>query len=89
LETKAFVRQRIEAINGVSRTWFEWSGAERAEARLLVVEVDFDTDPNAPNFRRMVLEAIEEVLSNSLQDNLHIEDERPVLVDGLRIVPRH
>jgi hypothetical protein len=55
----------------------------------LVVEVDFDTDPNAPNFRGRVLEAIEEVLSDSLQDNLHIEDERPVLVDGLRIVPRH
>lgn len=37
------------------RTWFEWSNATLPDEVTLVVEVEFDTDPNAPDFRRDVI----------------------------------
>ena len=42
----ASVRQHIEKIAGVSRTWFEWSLENSTWSKTLVVEVEFATDPN-------------------------------------------
>jgi hypothetical protein len=46
----AAVRQHLEKIDGVSRTWFEWTLNGSEQLKTLVVEVDFDTDPNSPQF---------------------------------------
>ncbi|QGM96157.1 hypothetical protein [Methylocystis parvus] len=84
---KTSIRQRVEAIKGVTRTWFEWTSAEQTESKLLVVEVDFDTDPNAPDYRGKTVSAIGETFDEVLAEGLHPEDDHPVLVSGLRIVP--
>jgi hypothetical protein len=70
--SKAIVRQHLEKIDGVSRTWFEWSfdaGAHRIKT--LVVEVNSDTDPTSSEFRENVLNAIEETegCTNRRNDN--------------------
>lgn len=55
----------------------------------LVVEVDFDTDPNAPGFRRDVVDAINQALAVARQEDLHVdENEAPLFITKLRIVPR-
>ena len=41
---KAIVRERVEKIDGVSRTWFEWLSRDSTMAKTLVVEIEFDTD---------------------------------------------
>ena len=80
--SNAVVRQHIERIDGVSRTWFEWTLGEHGLEKTLVVEVDFDTDPNNEEHRGNVLDAIEgtakEVLAN----------ETTMAVSHLRIVPK-
>ncbi|WP_442756584.1 hypothetical protein ACNHKD_08275 [Methylocystis sp. JAN1] len=87
MEYKTSIRQRIEAINGVKRTWFEWTSAERTDAKLLVVEVDFDTDPNSAGYSDRAIAAIGQAYEDVLQEGL--QDNRPVLVSGIRIVPMH
>jgi hypothetical protein len=79
---KAIVRQHIEKIDGVSRTWFEWSLEEDDLVKTLVVEVDFDTDPNAPGFRQNVLGAIEDTATTV------VAEETTMVVSHLRIVPK-
>jgi hypothetical protein len=85
--SKTSIRQRVETIEGVVRTWFEWTSSERADSKLLVVEVDFDTDPNAPNYSERTIQAIGITYNEVLQEGLHLEDDHPVLVSGIRIVP--
>jgi hypothetical protein len=58
-ENKSVLRQRVEQIDGVSRAWFEWILEDSMMAKILVVEVEFDTDPSGPRFRQSVLDAIE------------------------------
>jgi hypothetical protein len=85
---KSTVRRRIEALPFVTRTWFEWASAELPDEVTLVVEVGFDTDPNAPDFRRDVIEAIVRALEDAKQEELHIEEgEVPTFIIGLRILP--
>jgi hypothetical protein len=79
---KAIVRQHIEKIDGVSRTWFEWSLEEDDLLKTLVVEVDFDTDPNAPGFRQNVLDAIEDTAVTV------VGEETTMVVSHLRIIPK-
>lgn len=88
MENKTSIRQRVESINGVVRTWFEWTSAERPDSKLLVVEVDFDTDPNAPDYKQKTISAIGETYKEVLLEGL-LEDRFPVLVSGIRIVPAH
>ena len=81
--TKAIVRQRIEDIVGVSRTWFEWDYDEQAgPLTMLVVEVEFDTDPNDPSFRQDVLDEIEETAEAVLAEGT------TMVISGLRVVPK-
>jgi hypothetical protein len=85
--SKTSMRQRLEAIEGVTRTYFQWTSAERSESKIVFVEVDFDTDPNAPSYREGVIALIGLTYKEVLQEGLHPEDDHPVLVSGLRIVP--
>ena len=76
------LRQHVEKIDGVSRTWFEWILEDSMLAKILVVEVESDTDPGNPGFRRSVLEAIENTTMEISQD------ETTAVVGHLRIVPK-
>jgi hypothetical protein len=81
--TKAIVRQRIEDIAGVSRTWFEWDyDVQAGSLTMLVVEVEFDTDPNDPSFRQDVLDEIEETAEAVLAEGT------TMVISGLRVVPK-
>jgi hypothetical protein len=81
-DVKAIVRQHVERIDGVTRTWFEWSREEEALVKTLVVEVAFDTDPNSPQHRPNVLDAIEDTVIEVLRN------ETTMAVTHLKIVPR-
>jgi hypothetical protein len=53
---KAGVRDAVEKVEGVTRSWFEWSLSKDVFTNMLVVEVDWDTDPNGGGwipFRRL------------------------------------
>jgi hypothetical protein len=79
--TKAIVRQHIERIDGVSRTWFEWDSEGPDMLKTLVVEVNFDTDPNDDEFREGVIDAIKQTASEVLRN------ETTMVVSNLKIVP--
>lgn len=79
---KAIVRQRVERLECVSRTWFECESGKFGLEKTLVVEVDFDTDPNSPNCRPNALDAIEETVKTVLTE------QTTMIVSNLRIVPR-
>jgi hypothetical protein len=79
---KSILRQRVEEIDGVSRAWFEWILEDSMMGKILVVEVEFDTDPSDPRFRQSVLDAIENTIME-LSKN-----ETTAIVGHLRIVPK-
>jgi hypothetical protein len=81
-EGKSVLRQRVEQIDGVSRAWFEWILEDSTMAKILVVEVEFDTDPDGPRFRQSVLDAIENT-TMELSKN-----DTTAIVGHLRIVPK-
>jgi hypothetical protein len=77
----AIVRQHVERISGVERTWFEWSLEDEELVKILVVEVNFDTDPNSHEFRKNVIDAIEDTFTTVLAQ------ETTMVVSHLRIIP--
>jgi hypothetical protein len=79
---KAIVRQHVEKIDGVSRSWFEWAFEPSTSVKTLVVEVEFDTDPNSSQFRESVLDAIRDTVAGVLRD------ETTMTVSHLKIVPK-
>jgi hypothetical protein len=81
-ETKARVRQHLERIERVSRTWFEWTAEKSKLVKTLVVEVDFDTDPNSPRFKGNVLDGIRSTAKDVLKN------ESSMVVSHLRIIPK-
>jgi hypothetical protein len=50
--------------------------------KVLVVEVDFDTDPNAAGFRQKVINAISSTTDDVLQN------ETSIAIDQLQIIPK-
>ena len=82
LPGKAIVRQHLEKIEGVSRTWFELNLEDSVLVKTLVVEVEFDTDPNDPQYQQNVLDA---VLDTAFGVQEH---ETTMIVTHLKIVPR-
>ena len=82
VDGKAIVRKHVERIDGVSRTWFEWTSRDSTMAKTLVVEVEFDTDPNNESFRQSVLDAIHETVDAVLKN------ETTMTVSRLKIVPK-
>ncbi len=75
-------RHHIEKIEGVSRTWFEWDIEGKNFTKSLVVEVDFDTDPNSPKFRQSAMDAIVDSANGDLKN------ENTMIVSRIRIVPK-
>jgi hypothetical protein len=73
---KAIVRERVEKIDGVSRTWFEWLSRYSTMAKTLVVEIGYDTDPNNDRFRQSVVDAIYEDRRRRSQRRNH-DDNQP------------
>jgi hypothetical protein len=66
--SKAIVRSHPERIDGVSRTWFEWVDEGADLVKVLVAEVDFDTDPNSTEFQQSVIDAIKDTAHGVLRD---------------------
>ena len=81
-EGKAVVRLHIEKIEGVVGTWFEMNSNAGPGMKTLVVEVNFDTDPNAPDYRQDVLDAIEGTAKDVLAY------QATLTVGNLKIVPK-
>ena len=78
----AIVRRRLSQIEGVTRTWFEWGWENSMLTKTLVVEVEFDTDPDSPRHRRHTLEEIAETAATVL------EKETTMVVSHLKMVPK-
>jgi hypothetical protein len=77
---KAIVREHLERIDGVRRTWFEWEFEGPERIKILVVEVSFDLDPNSIYFSGNKLNAIEETARTVLRE------ETTMVVSKMRIV---
>jgi hypothetical protein len=81
--TKAVVREEVEKVDGVSRSWFEWTFEPGGrQIKTLVVEVDWDTDPNSPDHRPFMLDAIESAVKETFAE------KTTMAVDRLRVVPK-
>ena len=78
----ALVRQRVEEIDGVSATWFEWNLKIDGHEKTLVIEVDFNTDPNSSDCRPSVLDAIHNTVIGVLTE------ETTMVVSGIKVVPK-
>jgi len=78
---KATVRQKIEALKGVTRTWLEWEGDREGLTKTLVVEVAFDTDPNSSECDTGILDDIDQTAKDALRNTT-------MVVSRLRIVPQ-
>jgi hypothetical protein len=81
-DDKAAVRVAVERIPDVTGTWFEWVLEGGELLKRLVVEVSFDTDPNSPECRRNVLEAIRDTVIAFL------ENETTMIVSHLKVIPK-
>jgi hypothetical protein len=79
---RSIVRQNVELIPGVSGTWIEWESCGDLFERVLVIEVEFDTDPNSSAFQKSTMEAISEAAAGAA------EEEASRTIKGLRIVPK-
>ena len=81
-QDKAIIRQEIEKISGVTRTWFEWELMNDGQACCLVIEVDRSTDPNAPDNFIGTLHEIERVTKRTLSAMTTMR------INKVRVVPR-
>jgi hypothetical protein len=78
----AIVREALSRLPNVSRTWFEWSWEDAMWVKTLVIEVEFDTDPNSERFNQSVLDAIENTVIGVLTD------DTTLIVSYLKVVPK-
>ena len=79
---KAVVREQIERIPGVTRTWFEFEFDDTdSETKVLVVEVNFNTDPNSTGYSQSIIDAIQGTAKSVLTD------ATTMIMSKLRIVP--
>jgi hypothetical protein len=78
----AIVRQELAKHPEVSRTWFEWTIEDDLKLKTLVVEVNFDTDPNLSEFNPSALDEIREIVTSTLREKTTMS------VSYLRIVPK-
>jgi hypothetical protein len=78
---KAHIRENIEHLDGVARTYLEWTIQGAHLIRTLTVEVNFDTDPASGQCRMDVLEQIRAIVIGG-QD-----DEPAMAIANVRIAP--
>jgi len=81
-QDKAMVRELVERIEGVTRTWFELEIEGHNRKKTLVAEVSFDLDTNSAHFLRATCDAIEETVATVLRE------ENSDMVSKLKIVNR-
>lgn len=67
-QDKAMVRELIERIDGVARTYFELEFRGSSRKKTLVVEVDFDLDPYSDQYSRKKLELIEDTFATIIRE---------------------
>ena len=79
---KAMVRELVERIEGVTRTWFELEIEGQNRKKTLVAEVNFDLDANSIHFLRATCDKIEDTVATVLRE------ENSDMVSKLRIVNR-
>ncbi len=84
MESTSIVRQSVEKIPGVSRSWFEWDADFKTSSftKTLVVEIDLDTDPSSYDGIRNALEKIICVVTDALTN------QTTMIVHNLRVVPK-
>ena len=78
----AIVRQRVMSLPGVTGTWIEWVSNGDPYKMVLVVEVDWDTDPNSTGFHQGGLEDIDKEIAHVLSNNT------TMVMGSVRIVPK-
>lgn len=79
--TKAIVRTELEKIPSVRRTWIEWDLTQESAMKTLVVEVDFDTDPNNSEFNESELDDIRAACLDVLKN------KTTMIISHVRVVP--
>ena len=79
-EINAF-RETLAKIEGVSRNWIEWSLDGSEMVRTLVVQVDFDTNPETKDFK-------EDIINQIGSAALNILTVGNVATTHVRIVPK-
>jgi uncharacterized OsmC-like protein len=84
MENISIVRQSLEKVSGVSRSWFEFDADFKTKSftKTLVVEVDVDTDPSSYSRIKNVLEEIICMVSDTLTN------QTTMIVHNLRVVPK-
>ena len=80
--TEAIVRQCLADCPEVLRTWFEWELDGNERLKTLIVEVDFDTDPNSPDYNEAALEVVGRTITDTLAQRT------TMIINRARIVPR-
>lgn len=81
-QDKAMVRELVERIEGVTRTYFEMEVKGHDRKKTLVVEVDFDLDSNSTHYSRAKIELIGDTFTKVLRE------ENSEGVSKLKIVSR-
>lgn len=79
-QDKAMVRELVERIEGVAATHFEIEIAGHNRKKVLVVEVDFDLDPNSNRYSRAKVDLIEQTFATI------IREENSDVISKLKIV---
>jgi len=77
---KAMIRELVERIDGVTRTWFELEIEGGKRTKTLVVEVSFDLDPNGTHLLRAACDEIEDTFATVLRE------EKGDVISKLKIV---
>jgi len=81
-QSKAMVREFVERIEGVASTHLELEIEGHSRTKTLVVEVDFDLDPNSAHYSRAKVDSIEDTFETV------ISEENSDLISKLKIVSR-
>jgi hypothetical protein len=76
---KSKIREEVEKITGVTRTWLEWQLEDGQSTKTLVVEVGFDTDPSSGSHNAGTISKIFQVFAAGKTTSV---------ISGLRIVPK-
>ena len=82
MEGVRFVLERLARTAGVSRTWIEWESEKGRLTKTLVVEVDFETDPDQPSFNAKSMRLIADATIAALAE------QPPKLIGRLKLVPK-
>ena len=75
------LREILANIEGISKNWFEWSLDGSEMVRTLVVQVDFDTDPESKDFNA---DAISKIGSAAL----NVLSVGNIATTNIRVVPK-